>query len=400
MTRRGLLAGAAALALAGCGSNTGRNRPPGITQWYHAYGEDGVQQAVQRYAADYRRTPVTVRWIPGDYDSKLASGLLSGVGPDVFEATLQVDMIRSGQVADLTDIIEPHRADFAPAVLSGFEFGGRLYGVPQTVDAQFLFYRKSMLQEAGVRPPETLPELVDAAGRLTGGRRKGLFLGNNAGSDVLGGPLLWSVGLDFVSEDHKQPGFAEPEVGPAVAAIRDMFARGHLLLGAPTDWSSPAAITQGLCAMQWGGLWIVPELRKTLGDDFGILPWPPLTAKPSVPIGAFGSMISPKTHVLAEAKDYVRWLWLDRTDLQADFTNSYGLHIPARQQITPNPVAAEASSLVNRFGRVAFPVALTAKMRVSYRDALTRIIRAGADPRRELQSAAEPVRAELRRLFG
>jgi len=64
------------------------------------------------------------------------------------------------------------------------------------------------------------------------------------------------------------------------------------------------------------------------------------------------------------------------------------------------PLAARVNDLVTQYGRSAFPPVWTAKMRVAYADALARIIRAGADPGQELRRAAEPVQAELRRLFG
>ncbi|WP_328523468.1 hypothetical protein [Kribbella sp. NBC_00359] len=66
VTRRRLLAmggGLAAMAVAGCGSNTGRSDAgpggssgdkPALAQWYHQYGEAGTQQAVERYARPTR----------------------------------------------------------------------------------------------------------------------------------------------------------------------------------------------------------------------------------------------------------------------------------------------------------------------------------------------------------
>ena len=67
LTRRSLLTLggglAAASALAACGSNTGRTSEPtvaptagsgavpALSQWYHQYGEDGVEEAVRAWAA-------------------------------------------------------------------------------------------------------------------------------------------------------------------------------------------------------------------------------------------------------------------------------------------------------------------------------------------------------------
>ena len=53
----------------------GGSGPGSLQQWYHAYGEDGVHEAVQRYAAEYPQGEVSVQWNPGDYDSKIVTAL-------------------------------------------------------------------------------------------------------------------------------------------------------------------------------------------------------------------------------------------------------------------------------------------------------------------------------------
>ncbi len=53
---------------------------------------------------------------------------------------------------------------------------------------QLLVYRKSLLSAAGVQPPQTIDELLDAAKKLTTDRVKGLFVGNDGGVGILAGP--------------------------------------------------------------------------------------------------------------------------------------------------------------------------------------------------------------------
>ena len=86
----GLAAGVAgAGVLAACGDNTGRQTSTGggtsasssLSQWYHQYGEAGVQQTVEGYAKAYPGASVTVQWNPGDYDKKVASALLTDGRP-------------------------------------------------------------------------------------------------------------------------------------------------------------------------------------------------------------------------------------------------------------------------------------------------------------------------------
>jgi multiple sugar transport system substrate-binding protein len=99
----------------------------------------------------------------------------------------------------------------------------------------------------------------------------------------------------------------------------------------------------------------------------------------------------------------VKWLWVERTDYQKDFALSYGFHIPARRSL-----AAEAAPLregpaadVVRFTTdhgYAQPLLWTPAGQTAYQDALSRIIKGGADPERELRSAVRRVAEEIARV--
>ncbi|MGW9170260.1 ABC transporter substrate-binding protein [Streptomyces decoyicus] len=411
--RRRLLAAGGGVALAAglataCGSNTGRGgggSGPEISQWYHQYGETGTEQAVKRYAAAYKKAGVRVQWRPGDYDRQTAAALLTDSGPDVFEVNGPLlDQIQGGQVVDLTAEVEPVKDDFHQAVLAPKIWQDKIWGIPQAVDMQVLYYRKSLLKKAGVRPPRTLDELVDGAKKLSDKKTKGLFLGNDGGVGVLGGTPLFAAGLSLIGEDGKA-GFDDPAAARALGKIRQLYADKSLLLGAPTDWSDPAAFIQGLTAMQWSGLWALPQIKKALGDDFGVLPFPKdgSGGKPSVPVGAYGSAVSARSKRRSEAKAFAKWLWVDRTDFQQDFALSYGFHIPARislakkaEQLRSGP-AADAVLYATDHG-YAEPLLWTTADRTAYQDALSRIIKDGANPESELKTVVRKVNAELQRV--
>ncbi|MEO6089784.1 MAG: sugar ABC transporter substrate-binding protein [Umezawaea sp.] len=413
ISRRTVLTATGAAALAGlfsaCGSNTGRGGGSNQTlqQWYHAYGEPGVQQAVERYAKSYDQATVNVQWNPGDYDSKLAAGLLAGGVPDVFESTLEISAVRAGQIVPLDDVIGSAKDDFTATILAGHTVDGQVFGIPQAVDMQMLFYRKSMLEAANLKPPSTVDELIDAARRLTTGDVKGLFAGNDGGVGVLGGPALWSVGLDYVTPEH-EVGFDEPSAAVAIGKLRELYASGALLQGAVKDWAEPDAFTQGLVAMQWTGLWTVPAVQEALGDDFGVLPWPKLddSGRPSVPVGAYGAMVNAKSAHIEEAKAFVKWLWVDRSDYQEDFNLSYGFHIPPRQSLAEKAdkltegAAADAVKFVRDNAKSSNPPDWIPSMRTAFGDAVSRSVREGADAGTELKAAVQKTRDELKRLYG
>jgi multiple sugar transport system substrate-binding protein len=51
--------------------------------------------------------------------------------------------------------------------------GGKLYGIPPDGNTQVMFYRKDVLEKAGITPPKTWPDCVAAAKALTGGDQYG-----------------------------------------------------------------------------------------------------------------------------------------------------------------------------------------------------------------------------------
>ncbi|WP_371792234.1 sugar ABC transporter substrate-binding protein [Streptomyces sp. NBC_01471] len=416
ISRRRLLATGGSLALTGalaaaCGSNTGRGKDssggsgPTFQQWYHQYGEAGTEQAVRRYAAAYREATVKIQWRPGNYDQQTAAALLSSSGPDVFEVNgPALDQIQGGQVVDLTDLFDGVKDDFNQAVLAPKTYGGKIWGIPQTIDTQLLYYRKSLLKDANIQPPRTLDELVDAARALTDKKVKGLFLGNDGGAGVLGGTPLYAAGLSLVTEDGKT-GFDDPAAARTLAKFHRLYADKSLLLGAPADWSDPSAFVQGLTAMQWCGLWALPAVKKALGDDFGVLPFPEdgAAGKPSVPVGAYSSAVNARGKHRAEAKAFVKWLWIDRTAYQEDFALSYGFHIPARISLAKKAAklregaAADAVRYATDNGW-AQPLLWTPACQVAYQDALNRIIKDGANPENEVRAVVRKTNGELRRV--
>ncbi|MGW6025237.1 ABC transporter substrate-binding protein [Streptomyces sp. NPDC055099] len=411
ISRRGLLgAGAAVGLLSACGSNTGRDDGgsgdgPKLSQWYHQYGEQGTEQAVKKYATDYKKANVTVQWRPGNYDEQTAAALLTDSGPDVFEVNgPSLDQIQGKQVADLTELFDGVKDDFNPAVLAPKTYDGKIWGIPQVIDMQMLYYRKSLLADAGVRPPTTLDELVDAAKKLTSKKTKGLFLGNDGGAGVLGGTPLYAAGLELVTADG-EVGFDDPAAARALGKIHRLYADESLLLGAPADWSDPSAFVQGLTAMQWSGLWALPAVQKELGDDVGVLPFPKDGAggRPAVPVGAYAAAVSTRSKHQKAGKDFLKWLWIDSTDRQEDFALSYGFHIPARMSLAKKAeklskgAAADAVRFTTDHGH-AEPLLWTPAARSAYQDALSRIIKDGANPENELKKVVRKVSAELDRV--
>ncbi len=378
-----------------------------LNHWYHQYGEQGTQQAAMKYAADYSKVKpnvkINVGWTPGDYGAKLNSALLGSDAPDVFETQLNRDMVRSGQVAVLDDIYGEAKADFNDIGLKANTVDGKLYGVKMIDDMGLIYYRKSMLDKAGVKPPTTLDELGAAIDKLSTGQVKGFYMGNDGGAGVLGTTILWSSGHDRL-KDGKIDFTHDDAVAAFTKAQQFLKERsGKILSGAPTDWYDPTAFTTGLTAIQWTGLWAMPGVRKGVADDFGVVPWPALeTGKGTQTTfwGGWSQFVNAKGKNVEEAKAYAKWLWIDNKDIQKDWALSYGFHVPPRKSVAAEaePLktgpAREAVDILSKVGVPDNP-AWTTAMNTIYTDAVTNVLKNGADVKTELMGAATKVQAEL-----
>jgi multiple sugar transport system substrate-binding protein len=415
-SRRDLLRGAGGVvafgALAACGGNTGRSSSGGgggatISQWYHQYGEAGTEQAAKRYAQAYKKATVKVQWTPGDYASKLASGLQSNSGPDVYESQFNVNMAKSKQAVPLDDLIADVRSDYNAVDLTTNTYQGKLYGIRMIDDPQLIYYRKSMLSKAGVEPPQTLDDLVKAAKALTSKKVKGLFAGNDGGV-AMSRPALVAAGADYLTAgDNPTVAFNTPDAAKALAMLHQMYADKSLLLGNTTDWTDPSAFTQGLAAMQWCGLWAMPGIQKAVGDDFGVIAFPKMSdqGKASVYSGGWTAFVSGKAKDVDAAKKFLKWLWVDNAADQEDWCLSYGFHIPPRKSLAAKAKklqsgpAADAVKFNSDLGITDFPF-WTLPMNTAWTDALNNIIRKGADPKAQLDKAEQQVKKELAKLNG
>jgi multiple sugar transport system substrate-binding protein len=409
----GAAVGAAALGssfLAACAGtsssgSTGNSSLPTIQQWYHQYGETGTHEAVLRYAKSFTKANVNVSWVPGTgnaYPDKVQAALLGSNPPDVFElSSLSVSMVKAGQLEPLDDIIDPVKSDFLPADLVPYTVDGHVYAIKMISDPTFVYYRKSLFQKAGLQPPTTVDELIAAAKKLTNGNMKGIYLGPDGGVTALYEIAAWAAGGDLISSDNKVV-FNTDRVAAAYEKIYELNVSGGVLPDAPTFWWDPSSFTQGLCAMQWCGLWAMPGITKALGDDFGIFPWPALDAQsqPATVNGGWAEMVSAKSKNVALAKELVKSLWIDSTQTQIDWNVGYGFHVPPRASIAQQTTklqsspASDAVNILNKYGH-ATPPLWDAAMDTELQNVVSSIVKNGKNARSLLNQAADKCNTEL-----
>jgi multiple sugar transport system substrate-binding protein len=167
-TALGLTLGGSLLAACGGDDDEEEGAPTGkeVVLWttHTDVGLKAQRQMVKNYNGTGPANRAKLVAVTGDETdiAKLTAAVRGGKGPDVyfldrFTATQRAEQ---GILTDLTDLMEDDGGvdsfkdqylDFAWAEL---EFEDKPYGLPMETDARALWYRKDLLQKAGVNPAE------------------------------------------------------------------------------------------------------------------------------------------------------------------------------------------------------------------------------------------------------
>ncbi|WP_426989195.1 ABC transporter substrate-binding protein [Pseudarthrobacter sp. Y6] len=215
MKRRQLLLGAASLAataalLAGCGSGptaapstpTPTTDPTGtITFWSSMAGMDKVAAA---FNASQDKIKVTFETIPngggGGY-AKLSTAITAGNGPDV--ATIEYpqlpQFVSNGQIQPLDGLINKANTvdKLSDQIRHLIQFGDKTYALPYDAAPMIMWYRKDMLDKAGVSIPKTWDEFEAAGKKLKAADPSAFLASFNPNDPALTAALSWQAGANW-----------------------------------------------------------------------------------------------------------------------------------------------------------------------------------------------------------
>lgn len=179
----GVLLGASALGLAGCGSGGGDSSGDALEFWAFDEGRANLaRNAIETDAWREAHGGVKVNFRIFPYEQmhdKLLTALVSGKGaPDVADVEISrfSNFIKGDELPflDLTDRIGGDIDDvYKPAATDPWTWQGRIYGVGNELNTCVLAYRKDLMEEAGITTPfETWDDVVAAGEEISTGDRK------------------------------------------------------------------------------------------------------------------------------------------------------------------------------------------------------------------------------------
>lgn len=333
---------------------------------FEDYQQEWFGAQVDAFNASQDAIEVVYTVVPGDaWDAKLVAAQAANVAPDV--ATTNYGAIKPGVVdgkfANLNDLMPAEAmADIEPWVKEFVTTAdGGVYGYPMLVEpSTVLFYRKSLLEAAGLEVPKSWEELLAAARALTNDEILGMNIGQTAGD------LGWSSwGLQYNAAGHLpitddwSAGRATEQGFKDLAQFYTTLYQEQLMPQEPTyGYADCSFFGEGTVAMSACGSWALGQLSGNpdwadVWNDTAIAAFPSIDGdqtKPTSTLGGWTLTVDSKSDQPQAAADFVNWLLAGDPAIMTSFFDAAGYSkYPVRASVNAalaaDPVASANTAL-------------------------------------------------------
>ena len=344
----------------------GQQRPDVMRKIVDEYEKrtPGVKVEVEVGGATSEQQQQYLNTVMASKDSALDIMLIDVIRPAQFSATNWAEPLDAYLGAEKDAVM----AKYLPAYREANVVGGKVIALPYFADAQFLYYRKDLLEKHGVQPPKTWDELKTGAEKIM--KMEGNA--NLSGFQTAGAPIegtvctylvpMWGAGggltdaagkLNLASDAAKKPfqlwtDLKAANITPPNLAeiptdrIRQNFQAGNLLYG-----------------MTWGYVWnrSQNDPDSLVKDKVGVVPLPGFTAGAGATcIGGWQVAISTFSKNKTEAYKLLRYLSSPEVSKMQAIAAS---HMPVFAEVYTDADVLKA----NPWFAQALPVVQTARSR-------------------------------------
>lgn len=401
---RRLLLGAASLVALAFGS--GSAFAGDILWWTPNWGEPRARELAAKFEAANPGIKVNLEITVSDgLPARIQTALVSGSPPDLIEAQhgWVAPYAQAGLVLPLDDVLQD-KDDYIPAALDYDMWDGKLWGIPYRIETHGVIYNRGKFKDAGLdpdKPPQTWPELVDAAKKLTSGEQFGFAItgGGEFGNTVFRSlPFIWMNGGSIISDDMTTATVNSPEAVEAVKFYTDMLVTHQV--SPPSTLQNDGTANRrlfiaGTVAMYQSGQFDIGSIRKENADiDIGVMMIPHPEGKDTAAIIGGWSFIIPKDAKNPEdTKKFVQFL--AESDNMGFFTDTF----PARKSAMElerfqDPILANFKAMLP-FGRRVPPHKNWIPITQAYFDGIQRILVGDQEAQEAMDQANEEIQALL-----
>ena len=310
-----------------------------------------VEERLKAFDARFGTSSRSQFMVFADSVNKTQAALEAGKPPDLGQQGPDV-ALRFGAAGDLLaidDIYKDLQATYLPLQKEAFvNWNGKTYSVPWHLETRVLFYHKDLLDKAGVKPPTTWQEWMDAAKALTKGEEQFGYVfppeGGFPGQIFI--PLGTSAGGALLDKDGKVQGNT-PEFEAALQFMVDQYKARVMPEAIPTyktnDTTQLFLLKKAAMYIQTGALVQTikatkPELMSTLGAVQ--IPVRKVGDISRSFLGGFQLFVFAKGKNTAGAKELLKWL-LDPVWYEDYVKRTNGSAIPATKAVAASDFYAK-----------------------------------------------------------
>jgi multiple sugar transport system substrate-binding protein len=360
-----LAAGAAAPALAACGSSSSSVATSGgkTTITFASakfFAQESIGQIVEEYNSSQKHVTVQYQQLPTPSQStevhqQLVQSLSQRDGSiDVYTGDIIwiSEFAGAGWSAPLNDYFGSSvQAQYFPGVIDACTYGGAMHALPWYLDAGMLYYRKDLLDAAGIAPPSSWSELVAGAQKLVkAGKVADGFNWQAKQEEVLVCDLVEFIGSNggsILAPDGKTVTIAEPKAVEAVQFMYDTFNGDKITPKAALSWDevpSELPFLGGKAAFlrNWSFVWSDAQ-NKSSSSVVGKVAVIKLPAFPggrsTACLGGYQFGMNASSTKKSAAVDFLTWMSSPATQLK--WATQLGL-APSRPSVYDEPKLAAA----------------------------------------------------------
>jgi multiple sugar transport system substrate-binding protein len=247
-----------------------------------------------------------------DYYTKLLLGLSGNSGPDVTHVGGDSigEMVDAGYLAPLDDYVAKWDdwKNYPDAVKQGVTYKGKVYGIPYGLDTRFLYYRKDVMQKAGLDAnwqPKNLQDILETArtiqGKVPDVIPYVIYAGKNGDTGTANHgfvPTLWGFGGDLQDKSGKWIGDS-PALRKTLTYYQDAYQKSKLVpsevLTSPKPWTAMREKEgNGGLALLFEGGWVyggwAGNNAAATSQNIGYVLYPTEAAGPSFTVGGPGTV--------------------------------------------------------------------------------------------------------------
>ena len=284
---------------------------------------------INAFEKQYPNIHVTLVSAPTNTDTNratLATQISGGSAtPDVFMG----DVIWPAQfgahqlAVPLSDYLPPsYWSQFAPGLVPGASYKGKVYGSPLFEDQGFMYYRKDLLAKEGLQPPTTWEQVESDAVKLkNAGLVKYGFVWQGASYEGLTCNFmeyLTSAGGTATNTDYTKASLDSPAAVKAVTFMRSLITSGATPAAVSTfqEAQSMSIFAAGDAAFlrNWDYAYsnaTTPATGKLKPSQVGVEPMPAFAGQPTPGysnIGGWNMYINPHSKNINLDLTFIKWL--------------------------------------------------------------------------------------------